>query len=228
MSKLLQNKRADSATSFRTLLWRFEGHKQLMDQLHYLPLHQLVLYISCSLSHNRLSCAPADKVAVVGVFNINTPAEAVNISTIVKTSFTLQLLCLAHASSVYYSWVTKYCIQICHVANATIAAAIAKVAYSITLFQNLFCLLVISCTNIAIFFFSLSLLSSKYCIVLLRVAVYTAVLCSYHWSSSWYSDMWRSRQAILQHTSLSTQQATLPDFSKEMEECSPRGLDSCR
>ena len=40
--------------------------------------------------------------------------------------------------------------------NAIIAAAIVKVVYSITLFQNLFCLLVISCTNIAIFFFSLS------------------------------------------------------------------------
>ena len=73
---------------------------------------------------------------------------------------------------------TTYCIQSCHAANATIATAIVKVAYSITLFQNLFCLLVISCTNIAIFFFSLFLLSSIYCIVLLRAAVCTALLCS--------------------------------------------------
>jgi hypothetical protein len=84
---------------------------------------------------------------------------------------------------------SRAAIQSCHAANATIAAVIVKVEYSITLFQNLFCLLVISCTNIAIFFFPLSLLSIIYCNVLLRVAVYTAVLCSYYWSSSLYSDM---------------------------------------
>jgi hypothetical protein len=71
-----------------------------------------------------------------------------------------------------------------HAANATIAMPIVKVTYSITLFQNLFCIPVISCANIAIFFFSLSPLSSIYCIVLLRAAVYSAMLCSCYWSSS--------------------------------------------
>ena len=52
--------------------------------------------------------------------------------------------------------------------NAASVAAIVKVAYSITLFQNSFCLLVISYASIAIFFFLLFLLSSIYCIVLLE------------------------------------------------------------
>ena len=88
----------------------------------------------------------------------------------------LQLVSLVHPSSAYFSWVTKHCIQSCHAANATIAPVITKVTYSITLFQNLFCLLVISCTNIAIFFFSLSLPSSIYCTAMQLLFIFLLII----------------------------------------------------
>ena len=49
-------------------------------------------------------------------------------------------------------WVTKYCIQSCHTANAIIANAVATVTNSMTFSVNLLYRCVNSCTNIAIFF----------------------------------------------------------------------------